>query len=250
MRYTWLAVVLSLTIFLSTAGAALVVPAASEWHAIPQGGGDYVDTPGDVSPTFNDIVGGLDDNSNFYASGYWASDATNIYFRIRMDEHAPAAPALCESVWQILIDSDGDDGVEWALQVDRSSSDNQVEFVAATVEGLPFSSVALSTINSWSGSLDNYAYCQTITGDGSQFQGSDDAFLNMAMPWADFTALTGITSTTDFRVALSTSANHNNINKDLPIDWSDSFSAPEPGTMALLTLGLLGLAGRLRRRKS
>jgi len=166
-----------------------------------------------------------------------------------------------QSVWQILIDSDTDSGVDWVLQLDENSA-NQVELVAATTGGATFDDVVLSSTATWSGATATYSNIQN-TSDGNTFGSRTDVFLDIAIPFSAFNSATGLETTDAFRVAITTSTTHTGINKEFPgsltknsnvsSGWGDSFTAeavstPEPGTWTLFALGGLALVLSRRRR--
>ena len=243
----------------SSAGAAIMNwPAADEdWHPFLVGGALYSDPVGDINPDWLDIVGDA-----VYSAGYWAfSDAgtpgeadDEIMWRIRLEEWK-VNPNV---VWQIFMDIDGDGAIDFSMQLDESG-DNEVELVAATTGGLTFGDVDLNTTAVWSGSVADFSQVTTPTGDGSAFGGGgNDAFLDIGMPWATFSALTGASGSQPIYFGLSSSATHSRINKDLPFSLTSSdlvasgftdpiFGLPEPSTFSLMAAGLLGLVSFARR---
>jgi len=211
------------------------------WIPVTINGGQPYTEPADVTPTTVDIRGDAT-----YNAGYWFFDGSDLMFRIRVDG---SPTGNTQAVWQVLIDTDTDDGVEWALQLD-AKNDDSVELTAALVGGLPFSAVTLSLAEIWwAATPTQYTRFVTPTGDGSNFGGNGDTFVDLAMPWSSFSLYTGVTLQTPLRFAFSTATTDTGINKDLPDQWSDPFILPEPGTITLVALGLLGVGARLRRRK-
>jgi hypothetical protein len=254
-----------LCVSLAGAGAVradiLFWPASDgDWNPMLSGGSFYSDPVGDINPDWLDVVG---DSS--FASGYWAfSDAgtggdssdDELMFRIRLEE----APNNANVVWQVFMDVDLDGLVDFSLQVDESG-DNAVELVPALVGGTTFSEVSLDTVAPWSGSIAGFSRFVVPTGDGSTFGGGgDDAFLDLGIPWDDFSALTGASGSDPIRFGLSSSASHSLINKDLPFSLSGSdpvaagfadavVGIPEPATATLLGTGLLLLSAWRRSRR-
>jgi hypothetical protein len=157
------------------------------------------------------------------------------------------------------MDVDSDDVIDYSMQLDESG-DNGVELVAATIGGTTWGEVSLDTTPLWLGSVAGFSRVIAPTGDGSSFGGGgDDAFLDIGMPWATFSSLTGASGSTPIRFGLSSSASHQAINKDLPFALSasdavaDGFTdpilgIPEPSSFSLLGGGLLALAWRSPRR--
>jgi hypothetical protein len=235
--------------------------ADSDWHAIMAGGDFYSDPVGDINPDWLDIVG----DTTVFSAGYWAysnagtpGDKTDdeIMWRIRLEEEK-TNPNV---VWQVFMDTDGDDLVDWSMQVDASGS-NVVELVAATVGGTTFGDVTLDAVGAWSGSLAGFSRFVTPTGDGSGFGGAGpDTFLDFGMPWLTFSSITGVTGSGPVRFGLSSSASHVGINKDLPFSLTSTdlvgsglsdpiIGLPEPSTFSLLAGGLLILGWRGRRSR-
>ena len=217
------------------------------------GGGIHAD-PDDVTPDWSDLRGGLDDNGAPFNVAYWYYDGDHLMFRIRIDQ----APQQCTDVWQVLLDTDTDDGVDWVLQVDFQS-DDAVELSQATVEGPTIGDVEFNSTPSWTGDIAIYHECQDPASDGSYFDGEADVFNDLAMPWSTLSSLTGITKHTPLRVGLSTATQDNVINKDYPLGlsdadaiadvFSDEFLVPEPTTIGLVAIGLFGIGARLRNRR-
>ena len=143
------------------------------------------------------------------------------------------------------------------MQVVVSGPTESLDVSAFTVGGTTFDDLTLSGTPSWSAPPNEYARFVTGTPDNSQFGGDDDGFVDMAIPEGTFLSLMGLDYNEPFRVGLSTSATHEVINKDLPLNLvgsdlvadglSDPIAAvPEPGTtsLALLSLGFLAYARR------
>jgi hypothetical protein len=236
--------------------------ADSDWRAIMAGGGFYADPVGDINPDWLDIVG----DTTVFSAGYWAyadagtpGDQTDdeIMWRIRLEEDK-SNPNV---VWQVFMDTDGDDAIDYSMQVDFSGS-NVVELVAATVGGTTFGDVTLDATGAWSGSLAGFSRFVTPTGDGSGFGGGGpDTFLDFGMPWLTFSSITGVTGSVPVRFGLSSSASHVGLNKDLPFSLSSTdlvaggfsdpiIGLPEPSTFSLLAGGLLVLGWRGRRSRA
>ena len=237
-------------LILASAGAAVGHvnwPATTaDWYRVTRNGGPYVE-PDDQTPAEIDLRGDATFNT-----GYWFSDGIDLMFRLRVDK-APSANT--QQVWQVLMDSDGDDYVEWSLQWD-AKNDDKIELNHALTGGPLWTDVQLNEASFWSDPTPSpYGRFVSPTDDGSNFDGNADGFVDVAIPWVSLTHYSGITPTTWLRVAFSTSSNHNNINKDLPDGWSDpiftpEIVVPEPASLGLQALTLALVGARLRRRKS
>lgn len=247
------------------ASAAVIWP--TQWSPVyGSDGGLYADgkhaPPGFTDPNFAtppspeslDVVGGLDSQgAGPYAGGFWATDDAHIFFRMRVDNMPNQNP---QAVWQVLLNTDDDEWVDWVIQLDLSSSDSQVELAknSAINAGGPsdnWTTVDLSTsafphVGAGTPKTDFYRWVNATATDGSNFHAlnDDDYFIDMAFPKSIFETETGLAFSNTFGVALSTSANHNNINKDLPdTGWG---SIPEP---SVVLLSLLASCTALVRRK-
>lgn len=237
-------VVLLLLLLASVGGVSADVdwPASTPgWIPVTVNGGQPYTEPNDKTPDVIDLRGDAT-----YNTGYWFFDGTDLMFRLRLDD---LPNTNTQQVWQVLIDTDGDEYVEWALEWD-AKNDDQIELNIALVGGPLFSDVELDGNSFWFDPTPSmYGRFVGPTDDGSMFDGDVDGFVDIAIPFSSLSLYTGITLNTPLRVAFSTSDNHQNINKDLPDQWGDPFILPEPGTISLVALGLLGVGAKLRRRK-
>jgi hypothetical protein len=241
-----------------------VWPTDGEW--IPMlNGGLYVDVvnntgTGDVyatppHPDNLDLVGGIDANSaGPFVTGYWYTDDVDLMFRMRVDGNPDIGRFGAQHVWIVFLNTDDDDDVDWALSLDNQV-DGQVELVPAVSGGPttanPWNPVVLgdtphtgvSPLSTWSRFLSATAV------DGSEFDGDEDFFVDLAFPMATFLSMTGLAPADPIGMALATSADHVNINKDLPdyTSWGDPPVIPEPATLILLAAGL-PLLLRIRRK--
>jgi hypothetical protein len=223
------------------------------WHPLMVGGAVYTDDAGDVSPKCVDVVG-----TAAAPAGLWflydggTSDQADdeLMFRLRLSQGATNGhdyPGnLGHYVWQVIFDVDGDDLIDWSLQVDNSG-DNEVELLQAIVGGPTFGDVVLSSTQTWSGSLTDHSRLVDPTGDGQHVgSGTDDAFLDFGIGWADFSAATGLEQDDMFSVGLATSTSHSTNNKDnppdLPTGLADVVLVPEPDTAVMLGLAFLLMA--------
>ncbi len=264
-----LSVVALLCVLCVRAGAAPSWPALDDqWDPVLIGGGLYIDALANSGsdnydtppPKPMDIVGGTDPGGDGpFAAGFWAVSADDLMFRIRVDGDPSRGGQF---VWTVLLNTDADLDVDWALQLDLSG-DNQVELVQAlsggpdtnwevTLAGSPhtvgFDTDVYSRSSNASGTLD-----PPYT--GSHFHGpgpvDDDYFVDIAMPLATFTSITGWNAGDPLGIAFSTSASHISDNKDRPdyLGWGNQPVAPAPAALLLGSFGVV-LVGWCRRTKA
>ena len=253
LRIVGLALACSLP--MASAQAAAIWP-SGPWTPLTVGGGDYTDSLGDENPSSVDLVGG-DDGSNSYTAGFWTQCEIDdqLSLRMRLDADGDGD----NNVWQFLFDTDGDaSSIDWVLEVRQSGSPSarEVVFTQTSVSGPTFGDVALSETFAWTGSLADWSRWAPVD-DGSLFGADADYFLDTAIPLTTFRSLTGLSASDSFRLGLSTSTSHTQINKDLPLGLapvdpvSSAFAdspVPEPGTGALVALGLCALGVGVRSR--
>lgn len=228
-----------------------------DWTVITVGGSNYVDVETDnvdaqayaaPLPDYYDLVGAAGFSN---ATAYTAQDDENLMFRIRVDDQ----PSSVNSVYAVLINSDGDDFVDYILQLD-DASDERVEIVQTSTDYGPSSSPTWGGL----GDLQNVAGSQVTVGAvgtwsqyvlaNTSLGGDGDYFVDIAISWSDFAAMTSLTGSDQFSVAFATSSQHINLNKDKPDGgWSDLLTVPEPSAaIALPALGILLFMVRRRRR--
>jgi len=259
---------LSLWVLSAPVSAGPTWPGAdSLWDPVLVGGSLYVDAQADSGsdyyatkpPKPMDIVGGFDPQGDgSFAAGFWSLGATDLMFRMRVDGDPSQSGQF---VWTALLNTDADSDVDWALQLDLSG-DNQVELVAALSGGpdngwevilaspphtIGYDETLYSRFSNASSPLD-----PPFT--GSHFHGpepmDDDYFVDLAIPLADFTALTGWDPGDPLGIAFSTSASHITDNKDRPdyAGWNGP-AIPVPGAALLASLGAAAV-GYLRTRRT
>lgn len=238
--------------------ADIVWNGLTNWVSITIGGITYND-PTDQSPGSVDLVGNSTEAAGFWQFSEGATPAEDILaFRLRVS----AMPNNPQNVWQILVETDGDtSNVEWILQLNYSGKDNGV-FLTKTLlsgNGPSLGDIATESTNHWEGTTSGFSQ---MTLAGTDLDGhKEDAFIDLGVPWQEFSLLTGASSAGDLRVAVTTSTTHTGVNKDAPLgtDGPDlvlvsdtlSDSIPEPAVASLLlgTGGALIFCRRVFKRK-
>lgn len=184
-------------------------PSNNEWNPLYSNGLFFSDIPldtGNKGHLHLDIVG-----DSTYAGGYLmyrsmadtpGETEDQLLIRIRLNSLKNKMPGA----YQVFFETDGDSSVEWVLQLDTTDLDSAGTLQFGSASGTNRSGVVFGSVD-WTGTYaENVNWIGDPTGDGSQFDGDDDYFLDLSMPWVDFSNLTGITSTNDaFRVFISSS---------------------------------------------
>ncbi|MEN8254940.1 MAG: hypothetical protein ABFR33_05660 [Verrucomicrobiota bacterium] len=243
MKTKWkMAVVVAMaTGSLNMAGADIIWPADGDWTALMSGTDMYHDPSGDQTPASIDLVGTTDT----YSAGYWAlvedgdiiGGTTNDAFMFRMRLRANGDGK--NYAWQTLLDTDGDaSDVEWIFQLVQSGnpSNRGVELIKTAVGGTTLGDINIgSNTAAWLGGMSLYSRWSAITG-------STDFHVDLAIPWNEFSTITGVAEIGQIRTVLATSTSHANTGKDAPLGLaltdqvSDVLSEtiPEPAVVSLL----------------
>lgn len=227
-------------------------PANGDWNPLYRAGLLFSDVPQDTGNKGHphlDIVGDATYTGGYlmYRSAVDTPGETEdqLLLRIRLSDKKKKM----SGAYQVFFETDGDDSVDWVLQLSSSDLDSSgtLEFGAASGtnrNGVVFGSVA------WTGTYaGNVNWTGNPTGDGSQFDGDDDYYLDMSMSWQIFSGLTGITSTNDaFRLLITSSQSGGQINDgdvgnssvaaSTDVNFADIYSdsIPEPAVTVLLLL--------------
>ncbi len=184
-------------------------PANNDWNPLYSSGVLFSDISQDVGNNGHlhlDIVG-----DSTYAGGYLmyrsATDTPSetedqLLLRIRVNNKKNKM----SGAYQIFFETDGDAAVEWVMQLITSDLDSEGTLEFGTADGTNPNGVTFGAVE-WTGTYaGNVNWTGIATSDGSQFGGDDDYYLDLSMPWQDFSSLTGITSTNDaFRLLITSS---------------------------------------------
>ncbi len=225
------------------AGADVIWPSDGDWVPLTKDAGFYYDEEGDQNPAQVDLIGTTDT----YSAGYWdfvengniGGGITNDVFMLRMRVGGNGG----NYVWQSHLDTDNDSSnVEWIFQLVQSGSNDGVMLIKTAVGGPTLNDVDIgSNTADWAGNLALYSRWSPISG-------STHYHVDFAIPWTEFTSITGVSDIEQIRVVLSTSTTHANvINGDAPlgVNLAEQVSnvlsdnIPEP-TVASLLLGAGG----------
>lgn len=214
----------------------------TQWQPvmISNGAQYYHDLVNDVGTKTADLVG----SQSGPPCAYWDLYDNHLQFRLVVS----ATSKNPQAVWQVFFDTGGSPNtLEYVLQLDLKM-ENRVEFARVT-GGPTLGSVSVGTLDTdilWTGTPANYA---------NVFPGTTP-YVDFAIPYSTFVTLTG---TTSVRLLFTTSANHNNINMDYPLNLtssdlinaalSDPVVVPEPNS-GMLATGLLALAALITKRLS
>jgi hypothetical protein len=259
-RRVILGVALKMTVLLALLAASAPVQAAfiwpatnNDWHAIMSGTGYMPDPDNDFTGASGLPYLDIEGDTTTHAAGYWYLDTSGtgtvtddtLMFRMRIDGNAATY------AYQFSFDTNSSpSSIDWALQYD-AVEDHVVELVRATTTGPTYGDVRFANTSVWSGSFTTYARRFVPTGDGSNFGGNPDYFIDVAVPWTNWALATGMTQQSPWRVQLSTATEHNALNMDFPQGWSGSTTVgsgfsnptqtnpvPEPGTLLLMSLSV------------
>ncbi|HET9989197.1 MAG TPA: hypothetical protein VFQ65_11770 [Kofleriaceae bacterium] len=204
-------VMLALALVSGTAAAAPVTfPADSVYKPLRCAGvaatDGYRDEPGFVDE--GDVVGTI-----AAPAALRASDATNLYLRIRLDgDPAPNQTPKAES-WGIELDLDGDPTTyELLMMVDGIAANNAVELFTnhtVTLANDPNDPADLPAVATYTFANNARSIAAPMPNTG----GNPDFFLDFALPWSDLVAA-GLNHTTATRLWVASSTSADSLNGD------------------------------------
>jgi hypothetical protein len=231
MRLTIIALLLLVPV---SAHAQVVFPAESAYVPLRCGNAVMTDGFADESGALNerDIVG-----DGGAAAGLRASDNTNLYLRMRLEDDPAPAGQVTQFSWGMEFDLDNDvNDYELLILVEG------VAGMAGTVQ--VFRNTATTLNNNPNDPADQppaqtYTFAnnaRTLTASVTAFGGSPDFFLDFAVPWSALTPL-GLDHDTPTRVWAASSSSANSLNGDFACHAGGSGPATLSGTASDPTTG-------------
>ncbi len=203
----------------------MAYPADNQFIPFGIGGVAFGDVPNDESPGGVDIVG----NAAFPAA-FLAYDGTTLYFRMRVNEDPRNSQktGFQNYAWGYLINTNGVAGTyQWMLGVQGLR--NRIALIQNTVVVVnswndPAEGTDGSGSPNWQMPIINFDTARVrVTGDGSNFSGNPDYFIDLVMPASAFFSTLSVTSLSSLRFIPFTSTDNNNYNKD-SLRTSEGFS--------------------------
>lgn len=217
----------------AAAHAQVVFPADSAYRPLRCGNAVMFDRLDDVPAAIDerDLVG--DDDS---PAGLRASDATNLYLRMRLDEDPAPNAEVRPYSWGMAFDLD-DDPRDYELLVLAEG----IAGMAGTVNVLRNTTTTIandSTDPADQPAAQTYAFADNARtiGAGTQFGASPDFFLDVAVPWSALVPL-GLDRDTPTRVWVASSDSPNSLNGDFACHDGASGAPTLSGTASAPTTG-------------
>ncbi len=205
------------------AHAAVTFPPEAQWTPFHCGAAPMTDPYADDAQYLLDLdlVG---DNGN--AAGYHASDATNLYLRIRLDADPTTGGVPKASAWGYEFDLDNDPSTyELLISVDGLGGGGGVVTIYAntqtTIPNSPTDPANIQPLASYPFAMN----ARAIQAPGSAFGGTADFFLDFAVPWSALVP-NGLDHTTSVRVWAGSSSTSTNLDGDIACDDQTNGAAP------------------------
>jgi len=243
----WIIEYATIAILAVNATGSIIWPDDAEWVALRLGNDLYFDARNDKTPSSIDLVG----TGDTYAAGFWTRINDGYVNGSVMDDALAFRVRLAASgqnknyTWQVLLETDGDaSDIEWMLQLAQSGkpSAHGVELIQTATGGPTMNDIDIgSNSYAWLGDLNLYSRWSAISD-------STDYYVDIAVPWTTFTAITGVTELEQLRAVLSTSTTHAGLKGDAPLGTllTDQISnvlsdnIPEPAVVSLLLSSGIG----------
>jgi hypothetical protein len=230
MRHTCIAI--AVLIAASSARAAVTFPPEAGWTPFQCGGQPMTDPYADDAQYLLDLDLVGDPNN---AAGYHASDATNLYLRIRLDADPTMGGVPKATAWGYEFDLDNDPSTyELLINVDGiGGGGGMVAVYANTQTTIPNSPTDPAT----GPALATFPFAmnaRVIQAPGSAFGGTADFFLEFAVPWSTLVAH-GIDHTTSVHVWAGSSATSTNLDGDIACEDGATGAATLDGAASTAT---------------
>jgi hypothetical protein len=231
---TRIPIVLVLLLAPAAAHAQVVFPADSAYLPLRCGNANMTDAFADESGALDerDIVGDVD-----HPAGLRASDATNLYLRMRLEDDPAPAGQVSSFSWGMEYDLD-DDPRDYELLI-------LVEGIAGTAGTVNvFTNATTTNANDPSDPADQPAVntytftnnARTLVAPGTTNGGSADFWLDFAVPWSALMAH-GLDHDTPTRVWVGSSSASNSLNGDFACHDGAGGAATLEGTASDDTTG-------------
>lgn len=208
----------------ATTARAQTFPAENGWVAFPCGLGAMIDPPRDQGGAIQerDVVG-----DPRWPAGYRAVDSQYLYLRLRIDD-SPAlggAGNLRSASWGFAFSLDGDaanyevlvtlEGDTRTVAVFRNGSTTMPDSPADPADAPPLATFPAGT------------HARTsMAGDGSNFNGSRDHFVDLAVPWSALN-MAGLEVDRQIVVWAGTSTAADRLNADIACHDATGGGAPD-----------------------
>jgi hypothetical protein len=211
-------------------------PTDPQWVALKRGGTALGDPNADTSAapgSSRDLEG-----TETYPASYVYSNASQVFFRVRLGANPASANNLAANSWACLLDTDGRANTyEYVVAVNGAAATDQVELWKNTSTATLDSAAdpAETLVTSYSALLDNgvgttLAHARTLSAV-TTLGGTTDYFLDFAIDQADFQAA-GLTAANAIRVLCGSSTVSTALNDDL-VGTGTSMSALLSDTVSI-----------------
>ncbi|MFT5682248.1 MAG: outer membrane protein OmpA-like peptidoglycan-associated protein [Myxococcota bacterium] len=189
-------------------------PGTGEWQPLTVSGAALLDNADVLGSQQLDLVSDKD------TTGYWSTDATNLYFRLRLggepcssyDGGSGDCVLLYEGLYAVLMSTDGEDeGFEFALILEDFGGDLSLVENADDMAGwqTPWTVTHTTATQPLLNELARVEEASSQTG------GNPDYFLDIQISLAELTKYIGTGWEEDLRVALATGESGDSVTTDL-----------------------------------